>query len=495
MPVLGTKLHVPSLRRGLVARSRLTDRLRGDAANDARLILVAAPAGFGKTTLLAQWLGRGERAVAWLALDAGDADPHRFLQHLIAAVQVAVPDAGADAGGLLELADAPAEAVLVSLVNDLDAVAGPTVLVLDDYHVIDEPDVHEAVAFLQENLPPQVTLAMTTRVDPPLPLARLRARGELLEVRAADLRFTTDEASAFLNDVMGLSLEPALVDALESRTEGWAAGLQLAALSARDRGDVGEVAAFVADFSGSHRFVLDYLVEEVLDRQPDDVRSFLLHTSIVEELTADLCNALTDRADGQEVLERLERDNVFVVPLDDTRRWFRYHHLFADALRVRLADREPARVRELHATASRWFAAGGLLREAVAHAAASGDQDHTAELVELGVADLRRRRDNRTIREWIGTLPDDLVRRRPLLALYRAWSQLAQGDIDGVEPWLGAAEAGLDPVTTSAVAVPGDAARAREQELRAVPAMIEVYRASVSQARGDVDGTLAHATR
>jgi len=294
MSVLGTKLHLPSPRRRLVSRARITDQLRVGGGEGPRLVLVAAPAGFGKTTLLAQWLAAAastsQCGVAWLALDPGDADLRVFLTHLVAAIQTTEPEAGVDALALMEAGGTtPTEAVLVSLINDLDVLAGPMVVALDDYHVIDGAAVHEAVTFLLENLPPQVTLAMSTRADPPLPLSRLRARGELVEVRAADLRFTTEEAEVFLNEVMGLQLEPALVTALEARTEGWAAGLQLAALSARTHAGAadgsGDVAGFVQAFSGSHRFVLDYLVEEVLGRQPDEVRAFLLDTSALDQLT------------------------------------------------------------------------------------------------------------------------------------------------------------------------------------------------------------------
>jgi len=507
MSVLGTKLHVPSPRRRLVSRDRITDQLRAGAGEAPRLVLVAAPAGFGKTTLLAQWLaaaaGTSQCGVAWLALDPGDADLRLFLTHLVAAIQTAEPEAGVDALALLEAGGTtPTEAVLVSLINDLDVLAGPMVVALDDYHVIDSAAVHEAVTFLLDNLPPQVTLVIATRADPPLPLSRLRARGELVEVRAADLRFTPEEAEVFLNEVMGLQLEPALVAALEARTEGWAAGLQLAALSARthagDAGGPGGVAGFVEAFSGSHRFVLDYLVEEVLSRQPDEVRAFLLDTSVLDQMTGGLCDALTGRSDGQLMLETLERENVFVVPLDDERRWFRYHHLFADALRARLAARHADRVGELHTAASRWLASNGLLADAVRHAIASGDLEHAADLVELTLADMRRRRQDRTFREWLVALPDEVVRRRPLLATYMGWSRLAEGDIDGVEAWLDAAEAGLDTTPALTITTAGslaEAVRDREEELRSLPAMIAVYRASVAQARGDVDGTVAHARR
>ena len=507
MAVLGTKLHLPSPRRQLVSRARITDQLRVGGGEGPRLVLVAAPAGFGKTTLLAQWLAdaaeRSQCRVAWLALDAGDADLRLFLIDLVAAIQTAEPEVGVDALALLDAGGAtPTKAVLVSLINDLDVLADPLVVALDDYHVIDGAAVRDAVSFLLDNLPPQVTLAMTTRADPPLSLSRLRARGELVEVRAADLRFTTHEAEAFLNEMMGLQLKPELVAALEARTEGWAAGLQLAALSARTHaggaGGSGDVAQFVEAFSGSHRFVLDYLVEEVLGGQPEEMRAFLLDSSVLEQMTGSLCDALTGRSDGQAMLETLERGNLFVVPLDDERRWYRYHHLFADALRARLAAGHAGRVSKLHAAASRWLAENGLLSDAVRHAIARGDHEHAADLVELSLADLRRRRQDGILRDWLVALPDEVVRRRPLLAMFIGWSRLSEGDFDGVEAWLDVAQSGLD--ATPALGVPAaggvaEAARDREGELRSLPAMIAVYRASVAPARGDVDGTVAHARR
>ncbi|MFN8079289.1 MAG: tetratricopeptide repeat protein [Kineosporiaceae bacterium] len=507
MPVLGTKLRLPSARRRLVQRDRLIDRLRTEAGAATRLILVAAPAGFGKTTLLTQWLASAELSacrVAWLALDPDDADLRRFLAHLVAAIQTTQPEVGRDALAVLQAgAPTPTDAVLVSLINDLDLLAGPTVVALDDYHVIDRAAVHDAVTFLLDNLPPQVTLAMTTRADPPLPLPRLRARGELVELRAADLRFTAGEAEVFFDEVMGLVLESALVAALEARTEGWAAGLQLAALSARthvgDGAGAGDIAAFVEDFSGSHRFVLDYLIEEVVDRQPDDVSAFLLDTCVLDRLTGGLCDALTGRSDGQRMLERLERENLFVVPLDDARRWYRYHHLFADALRACLRADHPDRIGDLHAAASRWFAANGLLAEAVRQSAASGDPEHTADLIELTLADLRRRRQDQTLREWLAALPAAVVRGRPLLATLAGWGRLSAGDVEGVEAWLVAAEAALDiprlPSTIPTAGCLAEAARDRDDETRCLPAMIAVYRASVAQARGDVPGTVTHARR
>lgn len=490
MAVLGTKLRVPRSRRELVPRSRLTDRLRSGSV--PRLVLVAAPAGFGKTTLLTQWLTRSDARVAWLSLDAGDADLRRFLTHLVAAVQVSAPDVGAEATAVLSEGTFRADDVLVGLVNDLDALPGPTVIALDDYHVVDAPDVHEAVSFLLDNLPPQVTLAMTTRADPPLPLSRLRARGELLEVRAADLRFTEAEATVFLNEVMGLGLSSQHVAALEQRTEGWATGLQLAALSAERASDPD---GFVEAFAGSHRFVLDYLVEEVVEGQPEDVRTFLLGTSVLDELSGSLCDAVTRRSDSQQQLETLERANLFVVPLDDQRQWWRYHHLFSEALRARLVAEDPERVARLNRAAADWYAGHDRLPDAVRHALAGDDAEQAADLVELAVPGMRQRREDRTMRDWLRALPEDVVRRRPLLSMHLAWARLSEGDLAGVDEWLDAAEAALGS-SAQPLSLGSDEARAaRERDLAGLPAMIEVYRATVSQARGDVAGTVAHARR
>ncbi len=506
MPVLGTKLHLPSRRSELVPRGRLVNRLAIGQASP-RLVLIAAPAGYGKTTLMTQWLTSPAvegASVAWLALDAGDAEPQRFLSHLVAAIQKAEPAVGVETIALLEAGGrVNAQEALVSLVNDLDLLAGPIVVALDDYHVIDATDVHEAVTFLLDNLPPGVTIAMTTRADPPLPLSRLRARAELVELRAADLRFTEDEARAFLNDVMTLGLEPEQVAALAARTEGWAAGLQLAALSIAptEAGpDVATVGRFVDAFTGSHRYVLDYLVEEVLDRQPTDVRTFLLNTSVLDQLTGGLCDALTERDDGQRMLETLERAHLFVTALDHERRWYRYHHLFAEALRARLEFRDAPRLRDLHRAAARWYAGAGMLADALPHALAGEDTSLAADLVELGLPQLSLQRQDRTLRHWLDSLPEAEKARRPILATGHAWSLLSAGDLDAVEPWLDAAEQALAqaPVALSAVAQQpslADCLRDRAAEERGLPAMISVYRAAVAQARGDVEGTVAHAAR
>jgi len=518
MPLLGSKLRAPPPRRQLVPRERLVDQLRTDPSTMPRLVLVSAPAGFGKTTLLTQWLtpGRAEdptqhrtppaRRVGWLSLDPADAELRTFLTHLVAALQAVGPEVGAEALALMDTERAlPVEDIVASLVNDLDAPDCATVVALDDYHVIDAPEVHGAVAFLLDHLPPQVTLAMTTRADPPLPLSRLRARGQLLEVRASDLRFTAEEADVFLNHVMGLRLAPAQVAALESRTEGWAAGLQLAALSARGHtttstGDPasGGIEAFVEAFSGSHRFVLDYLLEEVLATQPAHVRTFLLDTSVLEQLTGPLCDAVTGERDGQQMLETLERGNLFLIPLDDQRRWFRYHHLFADALRARLRSVHPDRESLLHRAASTWHASQEMWAEAIGHAMASGDVEHTADLVELALPQARKDRHDRQLREWLHGLPDDVLRRRALLATQTGAARLSEGDLDGAVAWLDHADRALDASLTTGNRSPGwpaGASGALEAELRALPAQSAVYRAVLAQARGDIEGTRLHARR
>ncbi|ODU05290.1 MAG: hypothetical protein ABS81_07960 [Pseudonocardia sp. SCN 72-86] len=490
MPVPGTKLRVPAPRRRLVARPRILDPVRRVAP---RLVLVSAPAGFGKTTVLAQWLADapGTR-VAWLSLDPADDDLRRFVTHVVAALRTVAPEAGAATLAQLDSDRLPAVETLVApLVDDLDRLPGATVLALDDYHVVDDPAVHACVTYLLDHLPAGVSLAVATRADPPFPLPRLRVRDELVELRAADLRFTPDEATEFLTGVMDLDLTDAHVAALGARTEGWAAGLQLAALTLRGQDDVD---GFVDDFTGSHRFVLDYLVEEVLRRRTDEVRDFLLATSVLQQLTGPLCDALTGRADGAETLVELERDNVFVVPLDGRRTWYRYHHLFGEALRARLTATMPDRVATLHRAAARWHAVHGDLADAVGHAVAGADSGLAADLVELGLPELRRRREDRTLRAWLQALPDDEVRGRPLLATTAAWSRLSRGDLDGVGTWLDAAEAALDRPAASITGAP-DRVAARDDELRALPATVAIYRASVAQARGDTAGTVAHARR
>ena len=348
--LLATKLHVPRTRPGFVVRPRLADRLA--PAQGGELTLVCAPAGFGKTALLADWARRDPRPVAWLSLDDADNDPARFWRHAAAALDRVRPGVAQQVAALLQgggLQPASFEAVVTTLVNELAGVAEEVVLVVDDYHLIQAPQVHQSLEFLLEHLPAQLRLVLTSRADPPLPLARLRARGQLAELRERDLRFSPEEAAALLRTTVAPDLPQAAVAALADRTEGWVAGLQLAALSLQGRTNI---AAFVAGFSGSHRYVLDYLTQEVLDRQPQELRGFLLETSVLERLSGPLCEAVTGRADSQELLEQVERANLFLVPLDEVRGWWRYHHLFADLLRARLQQERPEQVAGLHQAAA-----------------------------------------------------------------------------------------------------------------------------------------------
>jgi LuxR family maltose regulon positive regulatory protein len=340
--LLETKLYAPGRRPGVVPRARLTEQL--DRGAGSRLTLISAPAGFGKTTLLADWISAARadrRSVAWLSLDPGDNESNAFWGGVMAALGTAATGVGERTRSLLDAPGTPIEVVLTALLNELRVAPEDSFLVLDDYHVIDAPEIQAEVAFLLDHLPPQVHLIIATRADPALPLARLRVRGELVEVRAADLRFTADEAAAYLNGSMGLGLTLLDVEALEGRTEGWIAALQLAALSIKGRSDVAE---FIAGFAGDDRYIVDYLVEEVLRLQPELVRNFLLQTSILDRLTGTLCDAVTGHDGGKAMLDTLDRGNLFLVPLDDQRRWYRYHHLFADVLRARLLDEQPDQV-------------------------------------------------------------------------------------------------------------------------------------------------------
>jgi LuxR family transcriptional regulator, maltose regulon positive regulatory protein len=504
-PLLETKLHVPRRRRDQVARPRLSERLSRGA--ESALTLVSAPAGFGKTTLLSQWLAEWlaatpahERSVAWLSLDRRDNDPALFWAYLVAALNTAPPEApgaaagaGASATSLLQPPQPPSEAGLVTLLNDLDAIPDDVVLVLDDYHVIDARAVQDGMAFLLEHLPPQIHLVIASRADPALPLARLRGRGELVEIRAADLRFTPGEAAAYLNGVMGLALTAGDVAALEGRTEGWIAALQLAALSMQGREDT---AAFIAGFAGDDRYIVDYLAEEVLQRQPEHVQHFLLQTSILERLSGPLCDAVTGQDGGKASLAALERGNLFLVPLDDRRQWYRYHQLFADVLQAHLRDEQPGDVPDLHRRASAWYERNGEPSEAIRHALAAGDFERAADLIELAIPAMSRSRQEAEIHSWLKALPGELVRVRPVLSVGFAGALLTGGELDGVEARLRDAERWLDGATGIRPGPPGPPAEmvvVDDEAFRRLPAMIESYRAALALVRGDLPGTVRHA--
>ena len=456
-PILATKLFVPPPPPRTVARARLVERLDAGLAARRRVTLISAPAGFGKTTLAAAWLAGGAtktqgsaRRAAWVSLDENDGDPIRFLTYLTCALQTAIPGFGA---GILDSLQAPqpppVEAVLTTLVNEIAAFgdtggAGPVILVLDDYHAVDSSGVDAALTFLVEHLPQQLHFAITTREDPALPLPRLRARGQLTELRAADLRFTPTETAAFLNEVMDLGLTAQEVAALESRTEGWIAGLQLAALSMQGREDV---TGFIQAFAGDHRYIVDYLVEEVLARQSAEVRSFLLQTAILERLHGPLCDAVTGRNDGQARLEALQRGNFFVVPLDDSRRWYRYHHLFAGVLRMHLLAERRDEIPTLHRHAGAWYSEQGMPDDAIRHALAGEDFEGAAGLIELAIPELRRTRQEATMLRWLRALPDEVLRHRPVLSLHFAGALLLNGEYDDAAARLRDAERLVDRAT------------------------------------------------
>jgi LuxR family maltose regulon positive regulatory protein len=487
-PVLTTKLHVPRRRRRLVSRPRLSGRLgRADAA----LTLVSAPAGFGKTTLVREWLATVDGRYGWLSLDERDNDPVVFWTYVIAALQTAVEGVGTGAVAALQQPHAPIDAVLATLVNELDAVADDVVLVLDDYHVIVSRDVHEQLTYLLKRLPPHVRVLIATRTDPALPLARLRAGGELVEVRAADLRFTAEEAAVYLNQAMGLTLTDEDVAALDARTEGWIAALQLAALSMQGRDDV---AGFIAGFAGDDRYVVDYLVEEVLQRQPAEVRDFLLKTAVLSRLTGPLCDVVLGRDGGAATLEALDRANMFLVPLDDRRRWYRYHHLFADVLHARLVAEQPDHVGELHRRACDWHSDNAEPGEAIRHALAGGDPERAADLVERAMPAARQNRQETTLRHWFKQLPEHVLRGRPVLRAGYAGALLVHGELDGVEEHLRDAERWLEAVDTANVGQPADTG-ADEDAVRAVRGQVAVYRAAQARLTGDVGGTVVHAQR
>ncbi len=488
--LLTTKLFVPLVRPDLVRRPRLDARLA--AGLRGPLTVVVAPAGSGKTTLLADgWQNALEIGggvgwhIAWLALDTGDNDLARFLRYVVAAFQTLQSDLGRAALAQLRSPQLPpVEAILGPLLNDLVTLPYDVVLVLDDYHVVEDPAIHRAVAFLLDHLPPRLHLVVATRTEPPLPLARLRARGQLTELRADDLRFTADEAAAFLHRAVGETLSSDELVKLEERTEGWIAGLQLAALALRAHHSA-QLADAIAALTGTHRYLLDYLSDEVFARQPDDVRRFLTLTSVLDRMSGPLGETLVGvdgteprPGDGQAMLERLEAANLFLVPLDDTRTWYRYHHLFADFLRERLRRDSPDLVPALHRRAAAWYEQQGLVTDAVGHALAGQDHLLAARLIErVSPTLLWQRGELTTLLRWLESLPRDVVASRPRLCLDLTWALLLSGRVDAVEPRLRAVECTLD-----AQAHPTD---------RALRGEISALRAELARLRGDSPAAIA----
>jgi LuxR family transcriptional regulator, maltose regulon positive regulatory protein len=499
--LLSTKLYIPPTRPQLVLRPRLIERL--NESLHRKLTLISAPAGFGKTTLVSEWIASCTRPVAWLSLDEGDNDPTRFLAYLVAALQTVVANIGEGVLRVLQSPQPPTESILTALLNEITTISPNFILVLDDYHVINAKPIDLALNFLIEHLPVQMHLVIITREDPDIPLARLRARDQLNELRAVDLRFTSHEAAEFLNQVMGLDLSAEEVAALEARTEGWIAGLQLAALSMRGREDVPR---FIRSFAGDNRYIVDYLVEEVLQRQPERVRSFLLQTSILDRLSGPLCDAVTDQEEGNVLLEALERGNLFVVPLDDKRHWFRYHHLFAEVLQAHLIEERPDQVSSLHRRASEWYEHNGSPADAIRHALAAEDFERAAGLVEMIWPAMDGRFQSATWLGWVKALPDELVRTRPVLSVAYAWALLNGGELEAGEARLRDAEQWLDttadmsqrPEALSAETRPERSRRmvvVDKVQFRSLPASIATARAYHAQALGDIPGSVKYARR
>jgi len=503
--LLVTKLFIPAPRPERVSRSRLLSQLDDGLRPGRRLILVSSPPGFGKTTLLGQWAlacrtaGLGDGAtgirITWLSLDVGDNEPAYFARYLVAGLEaggVSVSQALWDLLGASPLP--PLRAILGWLINEMASLPGLLVLVLDDYHIIDAPAIHEGLAFLIDNLPPQVRLVLATRADPPLPLPRWRSRGQMVEVRTDDLRFTTGEAAELLRAMIGTDLDPEHVAALDTRTEGWAAGLQLAALSMQGRPD--SVPGFVRAFSGSHHFVLDYLVEEVLERQAPDVQEFLLRTAILDRLCAPLCDVLVHVASDapspgrttQEMLEHLERANLFLISLDDERRWYRYHHLFAEMLRARLKTGRPDLFTSLHCRAAEWFErqaeakdGSGWIAQAMAHALAAHDWDRAEELIVARWIEMIFRGEIATLLHWLEALPDQRVRDSAGLGMAYCWVLMHRGEVAAIAPYLQAAERALE--AQERAGSPAVAVRSLRSQLASL-------RSNLARLAGDLPGAI-----
>ncbi len=454
-PLISTKLHIPRLPRALVSRSRLTDRL--GTGLQGKLILVSAPAGFGKTTLIAEWANRRreENLVSWVHLDESDNEPLRFLSYIIAALQNHREGIGEAAlSGLQSVPPAPVEAALTSLVNEIDLLERDLILTLDDYHAIDNASIHEAVGFLIEHLPEQMCLVIATRTDPPLPVHRMRARGQMLEIRVEDLRFSNDETRTFLQEMLNLPISVSDIAALDKRVEGWVAGLQMVALSLRGRQDISQ---FIETFSASHRYIMDYLTEEIYNQQPPHIQKFLLQTSVLDRLSGSLCDFMVgadfaaqdvreEFPSAQQMLEYLERANLFLLPMDDERHWYRYHHLFASLLRQRLRQTRLEEIPVYLRRASTWSAANGYIEEAVKYALAADDIQAAAQLVENHAMDLLKAGALVILSGWLSKFPEEIILGRPWLSVYFGWALLLSGKLEDIERYLlGAEEARISP--------------------------------------------------
>ncbi len=487
--VLATKFFIPLLPPKVVARSRLVKQLSDGLTTGHKLTLISAPAGFGKSTLASDWVVNCGQQAAWLSLDENDNDPVRFLIYVISALQKISPNLGA---GLLDALQSPQsppiQTVLTALLNEITSLSNNFILVLDDYHLTDARPVDDALTFLIDHLPPQLHLVITTREDPSVPIPRLRARNQLTEIRAADLRFTPSEAAEFLNQVMSLDLAAEEVATLEARTEGWIAGLQLAALSMKGQQDVH---GFIQAFAGDHRYIVDYLAEEVLRRQPEPVRNLLLQTSILERLNGSLCDAVTAQAGSASKLEQLQRGNLFLIPLDDKRDWYRYHHLFADVLHMHLLTEQPDLVPTLHYRASEWFENNNLTADAIRHSLSAKDFERAAELIEKAIPFMRQSRQESTLLGWFKALPDKLFQNHPVLNVNYVGTLMQNGQFDGVESRLRDIEQWL--VTPEEIR--GQPVYVDQEDFQRLPSSVHLYRAAIALAKGDVTNATSHASK
>ena len=499
--LLTTKLFIPPTRPALVSRPRLIELL--NTGLHRKLTLISAPAGFGKTTLVSEWADNLQldavkenaiaNRVAWLSLDEGDNDLVRFLTYSIAALQTIDPNIAKGELTALQSPQPPStESLLISLINEIATLSNRMILVLDDYHLIEDQTIHNGLTFLLENLPPQIHLVILTREDPHLPIARLRSKDYLTEIRAADLRFTSSEATEFLSQVMGLDLSPEDFVALDTRTEGWIAGLQLAAISIQGQDDV---TGLINSFTGSHRHVLDYLIEEVLNKQPESIQTFLLHTSVLYRLNGTLCDAITGQNSGQETLEMLEHANLFIVPLDDERRWYRYHNLFADLLRQRLRQTQPEERLALHRKASEWYEQNHFADEAIEHVLCIKDYERAAHLIEDQFGVRYERGKHTKLRIWLAELPEEMVFSKPELCILHAWNLFTSGQLGAAERSLQVAEKMLDPKTLQVpISLPAQDQLSVADRTKLI-GRVDAIRAYFASFCGDVPGTIKYAQR
>ncbi len=490
--LLETKLFAPRWRQGMVRRPRLVERL--DQATGENLILLSAPAGFGKTTLLSEWLAASAQdgpQTAWISLDRSDNDPPLFWAYFFAGIRKIQPEIGER--GLDRVRSSqppPIESVLTTFINDVSTIDDNITLILDDFHTIDNREIQRAIAFLIDHLPHQMRIVIASRSDPPFPLNRYRGRGNVVELRASDLRFTLTEATAFLNELMDLKLAPKDLAVLEFRTEGWIAGLQLAALSMRGRDDVSD---FINAFAGDDRYIVDYLIEEVLDRQSESLRSFLLQTAILDTLSGPLCDAVTNRDDSGRVLEELERANLFVVPLDDRRQWYRYHHLFADVLRAQAQALEPDLIPVLNRSASIWFEENTMPAEAIRHALAGEDFGRASDLVEVEWRRMDRSHRSATWLRWAKSLPEEQIRVRPVLGVGFAWALLEGGELEAGRALLEIVEQQLAAASNAegtANLAPTELVVSDHEEFQFLTASIATARAYHAKAIDDLESTI-----